>query len=109
MTGGVLEFGCVSRTADKAEFKSLNKDWPIGFEMQFNQPHFTLNDFAALADALKSFDKLGATVTLEQRRMVRRAHEMGYAYQLSYTQASWTEMGAQAYATLRDNADAEKG
>lgn len=104
-TGGVLEYKCVSRDADKAEFKSLNKDWPIGFEMQFNQPDFTLDDFAALSEALKNFDKLGATVTSEQRQLVHRAHELGYAHQRSYTQANWTEKGAEAFATLRDNAE----
>lgn len=95
--GGVIEHKCVSVNAEKAEFDSTNKDWPTGFVMSFNEADFTLADFELLAEALATYSKWDKQPTNEQRTLVRRAHELGYAHSISYTQASWTDKGIEAY------------
>ena len=98
--GGVIEHMCVSMDTDKAEFVSTNKDWPTGFVMAFDQPDFTLADFEMLAEALTAYSKWNIQPSNEQREIVRKAHELGYAHAISYTQASWSDKGIEVYRSL---------
>lgn len=100
-TGGVLNFRCTSCNESGAQFKSTHPDWPMKFGMKFNQPDFTVDDFKALSEALTAFDSINTTVTDEQRQLVNRARELGYAAQASHTQAHWTERGIARAAALR--------
>ena len=100
--GGVLQHKCISCDSIKAEFSSTNPDWPSGYTVKFNQPDFSLHDFQLLNGSLKAFEAFGETPTIEQRAIVHRAHELGYAYQCSHTQASWTEKGVASFQALKN-------
>lgn len=104
LTSGVLQYECVSRNAEKAEFKSLNKDWPVSFEMKFNQPEFNLKDFESLYVAMIEFDRRNHLVSTEHRQLIRHAHELGYVNQRSHTQANWTEKGCDTYKNVKESA-----
>ena len=69
--------------------------------MKFNAPHFTLQEFELLSQALCIFGKWGESPTLEQRAIVSKASEYGYACTMSYTQASWTDFGVETIKQLR--------
>jgi hypothetical protein len=98
--GGVIEHKCVNVTAEKAEFYSTNKEWPTGFTMILNVADFTLEDFELLTEALVAYSKWDKHPTDEQRAIVRKAHELGYAYSISHTQANWTDKGIDAYGAV---------
>lgn len=100
-TGGVLTYRCTSVSEESARFKSEVKDWPFSFEMKFNIEQFTLQEFEELSSALSAFNSWRTAPTDHQRKMVIRAHELGYATQISFTQASWTDAGIKKYLELR--------
>lgn len=94
MTGGVLRFKCVTLDAGKAVFKSLNKEWPIQFTVEFDKPDLTPDEFRLLSEGMSVMNSWSkGNVTSEQRDVIARADEFGYVHQRSYTQASWTELG----------------
>lgn len=103
LTGGVLRFKCISLDTDQAAFKSLNKEWPIQFSMEFDKPDLTPEEFRLLSEGMSvmnSWDK--GNVTSEHRDVIARADEFGYVHQQSYTQASWTELGISSLKSVSD-------
>ena len=103
--GGSIEHECVSVTSEKAEFNSTNKEWPTEFTMVFNEPEFSREDFELLAGALVDYSKWDKHPTDEQRSIVQKAHELGYAYSISHTQANWTDKGIDAYGAVLAKVD----
>lgn len=103
-TGGVLKYECVARTDEAAEFKSLNPDWPLSFEMKFNQPDFDLSRFEALYLSMIVFQRQNHLASADHRRIIREAHDLGYVHQSSHTQASWTEKGWDLYRKAKESA-----
>jgi len=101
--GGVVTCECLSVNEDMAEFKSTNKDWPISFTMKFNQPEFTLEEFQDLREALRAYDSWNSFPTDDQRRLVHKAADLGYAAVRSYTQANWTEKGVEDFRALKQS------
>lgn len=102
MTGGVLRFKCVALDAGKAEFKSLNKEWPIQFTVEFDKPDLTPDEFRLLSEGMSVMNSWNkGNVTSEQRNVIERADEFGYVHQQSYTQANWTELGIAALKLLQ--------
>ncbi|MFA0809359.1 hypothetical protein [Microbulbifer epialgicus] len=107
--GGSVKYECVSKKSDVAEFKSQNKNWPDSFDVRFSQPEFTVDEFENLAEALRKFNTSGEAVTSEERSLVLRAQELGYARQFSHTQASWTEKGVESSERAHAAKNASKG
>lgn len=95
--GGSLTHECIDLTGDEAKFQSTNKNWPGSTVIKFNQPDFELSDFELLSEALKAFSNTLSIPNDEQRAIVRRGHELGYAVSISYTQAHWTDRGIETY------------
>ncbi len=94
LTGGVLRFKCVAMDAGQAVFKSLNKEWPMQFTMEFHKPDLTPDEFRLLSEGMSVMNSWSkGSVTSEHRDVIARADEFGYVHQQSYTQASWTELG----------------
>ena len=100
---GVVTCECLSVNEDMAEFKSTNKDWPISFTMEFNQPEFTLEEFQALQEALHAWHSWNSSATDDQRRLVHKAADLGYVTVRSYTQADWTEKGVGDFRALKQS------
>ena len=103
-TGGVLKYECVARTDAAAEFKSVNPDWPLSFEMKFNQPDFDLERLEALYLSLIVFQRQNHLASADHRRIIREAHELGYVHQSCHTQASWTEKGCDLFRKAKESA-----
>ncbi len=102
LTGGVLDYNCISKTESEAVFKSLHKDWPISLVMKLNVPDFSLEDFIQLRNALKKIDaptSWGYPNEVDGA-ILKRAHELGYAFRKSQTQAHWTEKGLETLRNL---------
>ena len=94
MTGGVLLFKCVSLDARQAVFKSLYKEWPMQFSMEFDKPDLTQDELRLLSEAMSMMNSWPkGNVTSEHRDIIARADELGYVHQQSYTQVSWTDPG----------------
>lgn len=103
ITGGVLRFKCVALDTGKAVFKSLNKEWPIQFTMEFDKPDLTQDEFRLLSEGMSAMNSwCKGNVTSEHRGVIARADEFGYVHQQSYTQASWTELGIAALKSVSD-------
>ena len=98
--GGMFRYRCKSVDEHSALFVCINDGWDYELEMKFSQPDFDLEDFRALSAAIEAFNKLGTYPTDEQREKVRKAHVLGYASQLSYTQVHWTQLGVNTYNQL---------
>jgi len=95
--GGIVKYKCISITSEQAEFVSEYKEWPGKFTMMFNYPDFDKAEFVALKNALDSFSEFNRLPNHEERQIVGRAHSLGYAIQLSYTQVAWTKEGIMRY------------
>ena len=98
---GVVRCECILDHEEHAIFESLNPNWPMKTIMRKNVDDFTLDDFDQLKDALEAFS-CQRLATAEQRAVVARADEMGYANYMSYTQAGWTEKGIEKFRELED-------
>lgn len=96
---GVIRCKCILDHEEHAIFESINPDWPMKTIMRKNVDDFTLGDFDELKDALEGFS-CQRLATDEQRVVVAKADEMGYANYMSYTQAGWTEKGIEKYREL---------
>ena len=101
---GVIRCKCILDHEEHAIFESINPDWPMKTIMRKNVDDFTLDDFDELKEALKGFS-CQKLATNEQRAIVSRADEMGYANYMSYTQAGWTDAGLESYRALLDDHD----
>jgi hypothetical protein len=97
--GGVFVCRCVSKDDEKAIFKSQHKDWPFQFEMKFGQPDFTARETLLFSEAINAYSSSRTTPNDEQRKIVYRAQELGYAVIQSYTQAHLTDSG---YEKIRE-------
>lgn len=106
--GGVLDYRCESVDAEKAVFRSLNKDWPLCLSMEFNKPDLTPQEFIALALAVNVIDSYTSTATQEQRQLAHRAHELGYVNLRSTTQVRWTDEGIELYREALDSLNIDK-
>lgn len=102
LTGGVLTYRCTSTTASEAVFKSIDKNWPVDLVMKFNAPDMGLEEFVQLSVALKNYCWVGNGPSDGERALVQRAHQLGYAFISSYTQAQWTEKGMKMLNELSD-------
>lgn len=102
---GVLRCKCVENTDEKAVFDSLNPDWPYTYIMDKQAEDLTLDEFESLKEALLAFSAFGNLPTDEQRDIVIRADQLGYANYISFTQAHWTKDGISAYHDLENEYD----
>lgn len=91
--GGVVVCRCVAIDEQTALFKSENKDWPLSYEIKFNQPDFTEEETLFFSEAIKAYSSSLSTPNEGQRKIVYRAQELGYAAIQSYTQAHLTNSG----------------
>lgn len=98
--GGVVACRFVSIDKQMAVFKSENKDWPLSYGIKFNQPDFTDEETLFFSECIKAYSSSLSTPNEEQRKIVYRAQELGYAVIQSYTQAHLTDSGYEKFRGL---------
>ncbi|MCO7225911.1 hypothetical protein [Pleionea sp. CnH1-48] len=97
--GGILKARCVALDDQKAVFESIHPDWPLTWEVVFNQPDFTNDEFAQLSEAMKIANGRGL-FTNEQNLILHRASQHGYIHRRSVSQVCWSEKGWSAIQKL---------
>ena len=98
--GGSITCVCTECTDTHATFESINKDWPATWTIRVDAKDLSLYEFIDLAEALDAYASWNKPCTDEQKALVRRASELGYAAIISATQACWTERGSETLKML---------
>lgn len=98
--GGSITCVCTECKDTHATFESTNKDWPSTWTIRVDVKDLSLNDLINLGEALRAYDSWDKTCTSEQKALVSRASNLGYATVRSSTQACWTERGIEKKAEL---------
>lgn len=98
--GGSIICVCTECKDTHATFESINKDWPATWTIRVGVKDLSLNDLNSLNEALRAYDSWDKTCTAEQKALVIRARDLGYAFVRSATQANWTERGIEKKAEL---------
>ncbi|UUA75142.1 hypothetical protein [Cellvibrio sp. QJXJ] len=85
--GGAFNYKCVRLTEDSALFKNLHKGWEEDELLcELKADDLTDEEYKQLDDAIKAFEGFNSFPSDEQRKLVHRAHKLGYVNQLSFTQ-----------------------
>ena len=90
---GAIKHECISDDEERAVFKSIHPDWPGEVVMEKDAEDLSISELKEVNEIMNRFH-IAKPI---ERALVRRADELGYVSQMSYSQVGWLDNGLLRY------------